>query len=170
VTGDALRRSPLTAHADALASIRAAEVPFLPQWSLRVDPSLAPLAVPAQPNTWLTDGEREILWLGPDEWLVVGGFADELSSLLGGIHHSLIDVSSNRVAVELRSADRFERLSTGCGLDLHPRSWRAGMCAQTLLARVAVLLQEHEGMTRLFVRPSFAGYLVTWFERSRPAT
>jgi sarcosine oxidase subunit gamma len=36
------------------------------------------------------------------------------------------------------------------------------MCAQTLLARVPVILQERDLATRVFVRPSFAGYLVDW--------
>jgi sarcosine oxidase gamma subunit len=43
------------------------------------------------------------------------------------------------------------------------------MCAQTLLARIPVLLQERGDATRVFVRSSFAGYLVTWLARSHPA-
>jgi sarcosine oxidase gamma subunit len=39
------------------------------------------------------------------------------------------------------------------------------MCAQTLLAKIPVLLQEREGATRIFVRPSFAGYLTAWLAR-----
>jgi sarcosine oxidase subunit gamma len=64
--------------------------------------------------------------------------------------------------LELDESGRFELLESGCGLDLHPRAWREGMCAQTLLARGPVLLQERGTASRLFVRPSFAGYLVDW--------
>jgi sarcosine oxidase subunit gamma len=170
VTAETLRRPSLAAHRDTLASFGAREVPFLPQRSLRVDPLVAPFALPREPNTWLADGDREFLWLGPDEWLVTGEPVDDLRSRLAGVHHSLIDMSSNRAVIELRSADRLLHLSTGCGLDLDPRSWRPGMCAQTLLARVPAVLQERAGTTRVFVRPSFAGYLITWLERSRPAT
>jgi sarcosine oxidase gamma subunit len=35
----------------------------------------------------------------------------------------------------------------------------AGRCAQTLVGRAQVLLHERDDATRLFVRPSFAGYL-----------
>jgi sarcosine oxidase subunit gamma len=138
---------------------------FPTQTSLRVDPAATSLDLPVQPNTWRTDlAGREILWLGPDEWLVVGGRTDDLVVALAGMHHSLVDVSANRAVLELSSSDRLELLAAGCGLDLDPRSWRSGMCAQTLLAKVAVLLQERERSTRVFVRPSFVAWLGSWLE------
>jgi sarcosine oxidase subunit gamma len=75
---------------------------------------------------------------------------------------SIVDVSANRATIELEGPGRLELLAHGCGLDLHPRSWRSGQCAQTLLARVPVLLQELGDSTRLFVRPSLAGWLLDW--------
>jgi sarcosine oxidase subunit gamma len=172
VTAETLRRGPLASYAADLAPFGATEVAFVPQWSLRVDPSVCPFPLPTEPNTWAAEGDRELLWLGPDEWLVAGGSPERLASALAGVgvHHSLVDVSSNRAVLDLSGRDRPEHLSTGCGLDLDARSWRPGMCAQTLLARVPVLLQERGDATRVFVRPSFAGYLVTWLARSRPAT
>lgn len=170
MTAESLRRSPLAAHAETLASFHASDIGFVAQHSLRVEPSAGTFALPTDPNTWRVDGDRELLWLGPDEWLIVGGSPDELGAALAGVHHSLVDVSSDRAVIELRADDRLTHLSTGCGLDLAQRSWRPGMCAQTLLARVPVLLQEREETTRVFVRPSLGGYLVTWLARSRPAT
>jgi sarcosine oxidase subunit gamma len=177
VTADALARSPLAGREDDLAVVGAAEVPFLAQVAVRIDVRGAlgphPLAgepggPPTAPNTWSAVGDREWLWLGPDEWLVLGpagsaaGIVDELEERLAGRHHSVVDVSANRAALELSEADRLELLAQGCGLDLHPRSWTPGRCAQTLLAGVPVLLQERDRATRIFVRPSFAGWLVDW--------
>jgi sarcosine oxidase subunit gamma len=173
VTAETLRHSPLASYAADLASFGATEAAFVPQWSLRVDPSVSPFPLPSEPNTWAAEGDRELLWLSPDEWLVVGGSPERLASALAGVgvHHSLVDVSCNRAVLDLSGTDRREHLSTGCGLDLDAsRSWLPGMCAQTLLARVPVLLQERGDATRVFVRPSFAGYLVTWLARSRPST
>jgi sarcosine oxidase subunit gamma len=150
-----------------LASIGAREIQFIAQLDVRVDAS-ARLTLPREVNTWLADGEREVLWLGPDEWLVVGprgsedAISNDLERALAGLHHSVVDVSAARVVIDLEAADRLELLSNGCGLDLHPRSWRNGMCAQTLLARIPVILQEREAGPRIFVRPSFANYLVDW--------
>jgi len=127
------------------------------QWSLRS--ATPPRGAPADPNTWTGEGEREFLWLGPDEWLVVGAEPDPLDG-----HQSIIDVSANRRVFELTGADRLEMLSKGSRLDFHPRSWRAGMCAQSLLAHVPVILQERGHATRVFVRPSFEEWLNDWSE------
>ena len=153
--------------------------PFTAPWfpaqvSLRIDRDRAPEAVAAElpaPSAWSSSqGGREWLWLGPDEWLVVGPvgsqaeMANELGAALAGTHHSVVEVGSNRAVFDLTGPDRHALLAKGCGLDVHPRSWRAGVCAQTLLARVPVILQERHDGTRVFVRPSFAGYLAAWLD------
>jgi sarcosine oxidase subunit gamma len=167
VTVEGRRRSPLHGREDDLRILGGHELAFLGQVSLRLaDPEEA-LVLPTAPNTWTSASGRELLWLGPDEWLVVGdGDAAETASWLEATmpdgRRSIVDVSANRAAIELEGSSRLELLAQGCGLDLHPRSWRAGRCAQTLLARVPVLLQERERATRVFVRPSFAGWLVDW--------
>ena len=43
----------------------------LGQVDLRVDPQLVPFD-PPPPNTVTTWDGRDVLWLGPDEWLIVG--------------------------------------------------------------------------------------------------
>jgi sarcosine oxidase subunit gamma len=168
-----LARSPLADRAADLAAIGAMEIRFLTQVNLRVDPAATArlgLAIPTVANTWRRTGGREALWLGPDEWLVVAQpgsapeIVEELERALNGLHHSVVDVSADRAVVELAAHERRELLSRGCGLDLHPRSWRDGECAQTLLARVPVLLQEREQATRVFVRASFSSHLVDWLQ------
>jgi sarcosine oxidase, subunit gamma len=179
VTVDPLSRDPLAGRLDDLARIGAASddevtaepVPFLAQVSLRLDPTLAhrvSLPLPLEPNTAWEDGPRAALWLGPDEWLVLGPphggteLAAELDATLADVHRSVVDLSANRVAIELGGPGRAELLSKGCPIDLHPLAWTAGMCAQTLLAKTQVILHEGADTTRLLVRSSFADYLVDW--------
>jgi sarcosine oxidase, subunit gamma len=144
-------------------------VPFLAQVDLRIDAAhagRAPVPLPIEPNTAWADGPRAALWLGPDEWLVLGPpmagpqIVAELGQALGGLHRSIVDVSANRVALELWGMGRFELLSSGCPIDLHPRTWRSGMCAQTLFGRAPVILHERADSTGLLVRPSFADYVI----------
>jgi sarcosine oxidase subunit gamma len=180
---DDTRRSPL--HGIALPSgLR--EIPFLTQLDLRLDPAdgagraavesvVGPL--PLEPNTVHGGGDAAVLWLGPDEWLVVGP-PDSAADLEGQLRDALaavtpaagsiaiVDVSANRTTLELSHADARAILSGGCSIDLHPRAFGPGRCAQTLVARAQVILwqtaAEPVPTFRLLVRPSFAAYLAAW--------
>jgi sarcosine oxidase subunit gamma len=156
-------RSPLEHRTGDLERIGARELAFLAQVSVRTRSPDDALGLPSEPNTWTTLGEREALWLGPDEWLIVGtpAAAEAIAVEVAGAD-SVVVVSANRAALDLADDARFSLLEQGCSLDLHARSWREGTCAQTLLAHVPVILQERGDATRVFVRPSFAGYLVDW--------
>ena len=160
-------RSPLGDRSDDLDRLDARELAFVAQLNVRVDQATAEgLGFPGEPNTATTSTDRDVLWLGPDEWLLVGragaaeAIAAELASSLDGIHHSVVDVSANRVVLELTVPSRLELLSSACPIDLHPRSWDDGRCAQSVFGAAQVLLQERDGATRVFVRPSFATYVV----------
>ena len=160
-------RRPLAGFAAELARLDADELPFLTQIDVRADPSATSgLGFPARPNTASAWNGNDVLWLGPDEWLVVaeaGREAEllaELGGALGSTHRSVVDVSANRAVFELRGPDRLQRLAIACPLDLHPRSWEPGRCAQTVFGSAPVLLHERPDATRVFVRPSFAGYVI----------
>jgi sarcosine oxidase, subunit gamma len=166
VTAETVARSPLAGRETDLARIGVRELPFLAQVDVRCRREAAErLGFPLEPNTVDGDARRSVLWLGPDQWLVVGlprTAGAEITALEGSLadeHRSLVDVSANRVVLEMASDDRRDLLSAACSIDLDARSWRPGMCAQTLFGRAQVILQELPGATRLFVRPSFGGYV-----------
>jgi sarcosine oxidase subunit gamma len=158
-----IRRSPLESVRlmDGLL-----ELPFLAQLGVRTD---APgTSLPTEPNTVAGDSTRAALWLGPDEWLVVGppGSEPELEAELRPLGGSVVDVSANRTTLEIRGPRARELLEFGCPIDLHPRVFGPGRCAQTLLARANVLIwfvsDDPEPVYRMFIRPSFAAYLAAW--------
>jgi len=183
-----LRRSPLQDRGVALAAVgdtapgntlAIAEIPFLSAVNLRARAGGAAtdriadrlgLRLPAVPNTATTMTDRAALWLGPDEWLVTGPDGDapklrsSLEEALGDEHGSVVDVSANRTTLELSGTAARELLQKGCTLDLHPRSFAAGRCAQTTCARAQVLLWQVSDLPayRLMVRGSFAAYLADW--------
>ena len=133
-------------------------------------------ALPEVPGRVAGDPDgRHALWLGPDEWLVMGpaGTAGEIEaavrSAAGDAFVVTVDVSANRLAFELSGPAARELLESGCPVDLHPRAFRAGFCAQTLLARAGVLLHQvsDEPRYRVWIRPSFARYLAAWLTDAR---
>lgn len=133
------------------------------------------VSLPVEPNrvafAILPDAPAErAAWLGPDEWLVMGPLERleiilaRLEAARGDDHVSIVDVSAARTAVALGGEGARDLLATGCGLDLHPRAFPSGTCAQTGLARAAVLIEalEEAAGFRITVRPSFARYLADW--------
>ncbi|MEA2537250.1 MAG: sarcosine oxidase, subunit gamma [Chloroflexota bacterium] len=186
----AARHSPLEGVAAAFAEVATvtdrtvslAELPFLAQINLRADPADAPLLarlgaalgvdLPTIPNTAAAGprGDRYVLWLGPDEWLVIDRAGTEASlegrlrTALRGGRGSVVDVSANRTTIRLAGPAARAVLEHGCSIDLHPRAFGPGRCAQTLLARAGVILisVSAEPEYRILVRPSFAAYLATW--------
>jgi sarcosine oxidase subunit gamma len=118
----------------------------------------APPGFPAEPNTTAEVGGWTVLWLGPDEWLVLGGSEADFPEAAAAV-----DVSANRVVLELAGADAAGVLARGCSLDLDRSVFGPGRCAQTLLAGTeVVLVRLADDRFRLLVRPSFAPYLRAW--------
>ena len=190
------RHDPLEAFSDRFrhltmitgGAVLLESMPFNAQVDLRADPADRPLLgrlgaalgvdLPMRPNTVgsAPGGVRRALWLGPDEWLIVDadGTAEAiLATLLGafeGAPGAVVDVSANRTMLRLAGPSAREILETGCSIDLHPRAFAPGRCAQTTIARTSAILVEVEPSDdagggpdyRLLARPSFAGYLASW--------
>lgn len=180
-------RSPLAHAAGRLAAatrtsggaVRLAELPFLTQIDVRLDPKGAAadavglalgLQLPVEPDTVVRAGELTALWLGPDEWLVVGpqdrrDVEGRIREASGDEPVSVVDVSAQRTTLLVAGPRARDLLAHGCSLDLHPRAFGAGRCAQTTLGRTQVVLVARDEPGAGFwvlVRSSFAGYLTDW--------
>ena len=113
--------------------------PATPEFITSVETALG-CALPLAPNTSERGPHCDILWLGPDEWLLVGSQAKPISAILPVERGFLTDVSHGRAALRLAGPRTRDLLAKGCGLDLHVRAFLPGHCAQTALAHVGVLL------------------------------
>ena len=127
---------------------------------------------PTQANTVIEAGENRIYWLGPDEWLIVtpAGRQDRLKqdllAALDGVFSSVVDNSSGLTMVRVTGANAADLIATDCPLDLHPREFKPGQCAQTRLAKTGVTiapLADGAGF-ELIIRRSFADYLLLWLQ------
>ncbi len=125
---------------------------------------------PTAPGTVAAAGDRAILWLGPNEWLVVtpaGDAAAPLAALaagLAGTRASATDVSDNYTTIRIAGAKARWVLAKGWPVDLHPTAFGPGRVAQSNLALTnAILRQVDDTPTyEILVRPSFAKYLWDW--------
>ncbi|MBE9375413.1 sarcosine oxidase subunit gamma [Saccharopolyspora sp. HNM0983] len=178
--------SPLTSRTHALdrdsapQAVRLTEIAFTPQIGLRVDPKSSAAEristaigamLPHQPDSAVHTGDLLVLALGPDEWLLVGregtagALQATLTAALGEDHGAVVDVSAQRTIIGVSGPMSRDLLNQGCALDLHPRAFGEGRCAQTLLARTGVVVVCRDAELPSFwllVRSSFARYTADW--------
>jgi sarcosine oxidase subunit gamma len=161
-------------------AVRLTELPFWGQLNLRIaadaglDEQVATAlgaALPREPGTTAASDSRQILWLGPDEWLILSPpgtdatLEGDLRRALADQPASVVEVSSGRTIIEIAGPQARALLSHGCALDLHRRAFPAGHCAQTMFAQAAIVLIAQDVDTPIFwllVRASFADYLATY--------
>ncbi len=185
---DPLRQSAL-AHLHLIARAEASpadagvvlgERGFRSQWTLRghFEDEVFTAAVlsetgsapPLKPNTVHASGGIEVLWLGPDEWLVVGPDGSEVGKRLGealkDTHAAATEVSESRTLIALSGPHARDVLAKGCALDLHPSKFAAGQCAQSTLGHIHIILHQrtNEPEFDIFVHRSFAESLWQWLE------
>ena len=189
--GHLTKISPLVDHVDLSSQVGIdgrsgvilEELSFCVHLNLRCDPSdsqaltaastALDVALPLSPNTLNEESDIRILWLGPDEWLVVAPSAnihlfEKINSAWTGLHHSVTDITGGQTVVRIKGERARQLLNQGCTLDLHQRVFKVGQCAQSLLAHVPVLISRctdnGNGTCRfdLVVRRSYADHLVRW--------
>ncbi|WP_314193732.1 sarcosine oxidase subunit gamma family protein [uncultured Arthrobacter sp.] len=182
-----IRRSPALHLAEAFntgsvqGTVTLKEGPFQTMVGVRVDRSSEAGARIASVTGGLPERCGEVcgtervsvLWLGPQEFLVVapedahdslgGDLIGSLKSALGDAAGQVVDLSANRTTFELSGPRARAVLEKGCALDLHPRTLKPGTALNTEVGNIPVVLfKTGEESFRLFPRASFADYLGRW--------
>ena len=159
---------------------------FLAMLNLRGDPANAEfmasvetalgVALPVKDNTAASAGDVKILWLGPDEWLVLGppgneaGLEKNLAEAVGPHGGYVTDVSESRTVIVVSGVKARGVLAKGCPLDLHPLVFGPDACAQSLVGGVNVALYRADAgpadppRFELIVVRSFADFLWRFLE------
>jgi sarcosine oxidase, subunit gamma len=182
-----IRRSPASHLAEAFDSgsvqgtVTLKEGPFQTMAGVRVDPGSeagtrigsVTGGLPVRSGEVRRTDRVSVLWLGPQEFLVVapedahdslgGDLIGSLKSALGDAAGQVVDLSANRTTFELSGPRARAVLEKGCALDLHPRTLKPGTALNTEVGNIPVVLfKSGEESFRLFPRASFADYLGRW--------
>ena len=157
--------------------IKIQELSFVKKINLRLDPNdkdcvsscskILGTMLPTKANTYSTNAINEkIMWLGPDEWLIVSDDDDaflKLKNEIGDLEASVTDVSENRTIIRIRGRDVYVLLSKFLVLDLEKNLPTNLSCAQTLFVKVPVLLvrNHYDGTPEIdiFTNRSHANYI-----------
>lgn len=138
VTGPAMR---------AVFDIRArVDSPAVPPW-------------PGRPNSRTTAGDRSLLWLGPDRWLLLAPLAEE-AALHADLPAEGVTLWSDSLAFfTLTGPGADAAMAIACPLDLHPRAFAADAASWTdTFGTRALVLRDGAGWL-LAVEPSCADYI-----------
>ena len=134
------------------------------------------------PNEACSTSSKEkitLLWLGPNEWLLVSN--NEISKETNAYEHeqvlfdnisktnqgAITNVTDHFTIFKLSGSNTFEVLSKGCPFDFSSDDFGDNKVVQTILNHVDVTIhQRSENDVDLYVRRSFAGYLWDWLKDS----
>lgn len=172
-----IRHSPLSGLTTPRAGVEMCERAYVAKINLRGnadDPSFRSvvetelgLEIPLTPNTFATNDNRTIYWLGPDEWLIHCPGDDRrhiqarLRQSLTGTHCALTDVSDYYLVIRLTGDKARDVLSKATPFDVHRDVFTTGACAQTRFSHAGILLSvvDEAPTFDIQVRWSFAEYV-----------
>ena len=172
-----LQNNIVQEHAD----IKFQELPFMTKINLRGNPNdkkflsstskVLNTTLPIRTNTYIKINSLKIIWLGPDEWLIIDEKEDDkedlfskLENSIGSQNASVTDVSENRTIIRIMGTNIFILLAKFLTLNLDNSLNSNSSVAQTLFIKVPVLLMRHhkhnkEPKIDIFTNRSHANYV-----------
>ncbi len=128
------------------------------------------VALPAQACT-ITEGTwGSILWLSPDEWLIVckrsqrASLQQSLEAALTGVHSQVVDNSGGYTMVEIKGTHARDVLHHATVYDLNKLT--AGKVVGTTFGKLNTYLYPYQDGFVLIFRRSFADYIWRYLARS----
>jgi len=126
------------------------------------------LELPTKSLSSSANDVTSILWLSPDEWLIISSgdmiYDIELAlrEKLDG-HFSIVNQSSGQTIIQLSGINAADVLKKSTSLDVHPKEFPVGKVAASHLAKSSALFYHSgENQWQLVVRRSFADYIWRW--------
>ncbi len=169
---EVLRRASLEGVPDfKTRKVSISALPPLQRYSLRAGEAACAEAgsafgvpLPRQAGRVNIVGEKSALWLGPDEWLLLGPVGTQVAV---AAPHSLVDISHRQVALEVSGSRVEDLLNAGVMLDLRLSAFAIDFCARTLLGKADVVIWRREpNRFHLEVWRSFAPYVRAYLEQA----
>ena len=140
------------------ALVRLTELPRAARFIVHGDAAGLGIALPGTCRA-IVDGDRAVLWLGPDEFLLLAASCDIPGA---------VDVTHRDIAIEISGSCAAWAINAFCALDLHVASFPVGMCTRTVFGKAQILLWRTAADTfRIEVARSFAPYVRGCLEEAR---
>ncbi len=184
-TSDANHRQSPLAHRNAITGdgdLAMHEIAFLDKFILRANEKLAEKALKsaipdaslpkaACSSTSAADSQISLLWLGPEEWMIVCApdagkpIMVALHKALDGQHYQIADVGDYYTCIDLTGEGARDILMNLSTLDLHPNGFKIGDVKGSVFGHANAWLWQlanipgQSEVFRLIIRASMADYL-----------
>lgn len=153
------------------------ELPYVNKINLRIDTNdnnyitacgkILNAILPSRPNTYSKNENLKIIWLGPDEWLIIDIHDDlfiKLRNEIGDSEASVTDISENRTIIRISGEKIFTLLAKFLFLDLQKNLPDASSCAQTLFSKTPILIVRNHNDSQIpevdiILNRSYANYI-----------
>lgn len=127
-------------------------------------------ALPVKPLTSVKTSENVMLWISPDEWLMLVpgleafNIETQFRENMPG-HYSLVNSSGGSTVIELSGEHAVDVLKKSTAIDFHSLEFPVGKVVSTVFAKsTATIRRIEEQAFELVVRRSFADYIWCWLQ------
>jgi sarcosine oxidase, subunit gamma len=165
---EAMRKSPLPHAHGGSGTVRLTLAPAASRASIRVLPdgvgalsAALGVTLPEKPKASASADDRHALWLGPDEWLLIGPDGTDFLALArnSGVVHSAADVSHRNIGIIVSGPGAKTAINSACPHDLTEASFPVGACTRTVFGKMEIVLYRTDADTyRVECWRSFAEY------------
>lgn len=106
------------------------------------------LPLPRNPRTSATRelsdlGNLSVLWIGPDEWLVVAPDGTDIEGKINSVKsglYSAVSVNHRNTSITVSGVNATLALNAGCPQDLSQEAFPVECCARTIIGKAEVIL------------------------------
>jgi sarcosine oxidase subunit gamma len=165
---ETMRKSPLSHTHGGSGTARLTMAPAASRISLRASSQAVGglsatlgLMLPERPKASASVNDRHALWLGPDEWLLIGPDGTDFIGLArsSGMLHSATDISHRNVGIIVSGPGAATAIASACPHDLSEASFPIGACTRTVFGKMEIVLYRTGDDTyRVECWRSFAEY------------
>lgn len=165
---DTMRRSALDGFHGGSSAARLAPAPNAARASLRAYPdavaalsSALGVSLPTSPKTSATGAGITAMWLGPDEWLLIGPEGTDFVALAAksNVLHSAVDISHRNIGILVEGPSARVAIGSATPHDLTEASFPVGACTRTVFGKMEIVLHREASETwRVECWRSFADY------------
>ena len=129
--------------------------------------------LPKAPRTSNSFGDVKVLWLSPDQWLILcardkaPALTAELATALAGIHALAVDVSDMRAIIRIEGEAAREVMMKGSSLDFTDEEFVPGYVRRLRFAEIAALFNiVEDNVIDLYVFRSYAHYALDFLTKA----